>query len=78
MYICNIHIYILSHLQGHFPKDEAKLGAEARGSLFTEAWQKRPTSCSFELWKMTLEVGQAVYIYMGRWVVNFFWLQQPI
>ena len=50
--------YSLSHLQWHIQKLEAKPKATDHRSLFTETWQKRPTSFGFgvcfELLKMLL------------------------
>jgi len=57
-------LYTLSHFQCHFSELEVKLKAEARMSLLPRFSEERPTSFSlelcFELWKMSLEVGQAV------------------
>jgi len=46
-----IYIYILSHLQWHFPKLFPRLDVQARGPLLARFSEKRPTSLSFETWK---------------------------
>jgi len=52
--------YSLSRLQWPFQSSKSKLKASASTSLFTEMWQKRPTSFGFELcfefWKMSMQV----------------------
>jgi len=69
-----MYTYRPSSLQWHFPK----LGAKARRSLLPHFSGKRPSSFGFELdfglWKMSLQVGQAICItYVYVCMIHIFW-----